>query len=68
MKKTTASLIIAVLSVALIITGLFAWKESTNGMGHLRAGEAYGGAVEICRILGRAETLARLEKGLEKLG
>ena len=38
MKKTTASLIIAVLSVALIITGLFAWKESTNGMGHLRAG------------------------------
>ena len=54
MKKTTASLIIAVLSVALIITGLFAWKESTNGMGHLRAGEAYGGAAmgELASSLG----------------
>ena len=26
-----------------------------------------GGAVEICRILGREETLKRLELGLEKL-
>lgn len=54
MKKTTAFLIIAVLSVALIITGLFAWKESTNGMGHLRAGEAYGGAAmgELASSLG----------------
>ncbi|MCL1827893.1 MAG: glutamate--tRNA ligase [Oscillospiraceae bacterium] len=26
-----------------------------------------GGAVEICRILGKAETLARIEKGIEKL-
>ena len=44
MKKKTASIIIAFLSVALIITGLFAWKESTDGMGHLRAGESYGSA------------------------
>ena len=27
-----------------------------------------GGAVEICRILGRDETLRRLKVGLEKLG
>ena len=27
-----------------------------------------GGAVEICRILGREETLARVEKALQKLG
>ena len=27
-----------------------------------------GGAVEICRILGRDETLRRLETGLDKLG
>ena len=26
-----------------------------------------GGAVEICHILGRAETLARIDKGIEKL-
>ena len=26
-----------------------------------------GGAVEICAILGREETLGRLKKGLEKL-
>lgn len=43
MKKTTANILIAVLSVALILTGLFAWKESTNGMSAFRAGEAYGG-------------------------
>ena len=44
MKKKTASITIAFLSVTLIITGLFAWKESTDGMGHLRAGESYGSA------------------------
>ena len=54
MKKTTASIVIAVLSVALIITGLFAWKESTDGMGHLRAGESYGSAAmgELASSLG----------------
>ena len=33
------------------------------------SGEAVtpGGAVEICHILGRAETLARIDKGIEKL-
>ena len=33
------------------------------------SGEAVtpGGAVEICHILGRTETLARIDKGIEKL-
>ena len=33
------------------------------------SGEAVtpGGAVEICHILGRAETLARIDKGIKKL-
>ena len=54
MKKKTASIIIAFLSVALIITGLFAWKESADGMGHLRAGESYGSAAmgELASSLG----------------
>ena len=61
MKKKTASIIIAVLSVALIITGLFAWKESTDGMGHLRAGESYGSAAmgELASSLGSMDEAMR---------
>ena len=42
MKKSTAYIIIAVLSVALIVTGLFAWNESQNGLNAMRAGQSYG--------------------------
>lgn len=42
MKKSTAYIIIAVLSVALIVTGLFAWKESQAGLDAWRAGQNYG--------------------------
>ena len=42
MKKSTAYIIIAVLSVALIVTGLFAWKESQEGLDAWRAGQNYG--------------------------
>ena len=61
MKKKTASIIIAFLSVALIITGLFAWKESADGMGHLRAGESYGSAAmgELASSLGAMDEAMR---------
>ena len=61
MKKKTASIIIAFLSVALIITGLFAWKESADGMGHLRAGESYGSAAmgELASSLGSMDEAMR---------
>lgn len=42
MKKSTAYIIIAALSVALIVTGLFAWKESQEGLDAWRAGQNYG--------------------------
>ena len=42
MKKSTAYIIIAVLSVALIVTGLFAWQESQEGLDAWRAGQNYG--------------------------
>ena len=50
----------------------FSVNARKNGFGAIiaAAGKAVtpGGAVEICRILGREETLRRLRVGLEKLG
>ena len=46
--------------------------QTLSSCGRVRiavSGEAVtpGGAVEICHILGRTETLARIDKGIEKL-
>ena len=42
-------------------------KFSAAGGSEFFAPPARGGAVEICRILGKDETLRRLRLGLEKL-
>ena len=62
-------------SILALLTGLSEKLEVKNAkvMWPLRiavSGKAVtpGGAVEICRILGREETLARVEKALQKLG
>ena len=62
-------------SILALLTGLSEKLEVKNAkvMWPLRiavSGKAVtpGGAVEICRILGRAETLSRVEKALQKLG
>lgn len=61
MKKSTAYIVIAVLAVALVVTGLFAWKESQDGLDALRANRSYGGAAmgELATSLGAMDEALR---------
>ena len=58
-------ILLPLLIAAAVATGWLLWPVRTAVSGKQ---VSPGGGVELCAILGREDTLARIRKGIEKLG